>query len=43
MKSTFPLLDTKFSSGVAYYDGQFNDTRMNMDILLTGTLDNYAN
>lgn len=41
LKSNFPFLDEKFKYGVVYWDGQFNDTRMNIDLLLTGTIDNY--
>lgn len=39
--SIFPKLDKKVKYGVVYFDGQNNDSRMNMDILLTSTLDNY--
>lgn len=37
----FPDLAGKIKGGVVYYDGQMNDSRMNLDLLLTATLDNY--
>ena len=34
--SSFPLLDsTRLKGGVRYYDGQFNDARMNISLILT--------
>jgi len=39
--SIFPKLDKRVKYGVTYFDGQTNDARMNMDLLLTSTLDNY--
>lgn len=41
MTELFPNLGEKYQYGVGYYDGQFNDARMNVELLLTGTLDNY--
>lgn len=41
LKANFPHLDFKFKYGIVYYDAQFNDTRMNMDTILTSTLENY--
>ncbi|EAR93558.2 FAD-dependent oxidoreductase (macronuclear) [Tetrahymena thermophila SB210] len=41
LREYFPHLDHKYKYGIVYYDGQFNDTRMNLDILLTGTQHNY--
>eukprot|EP01017_Pseudomicrothorax_dubius_P015842 TRINITY_DN18091_c0_g1_i1.p1 TRINITY_DN18091_c0_g1~~TRINITY_DN18091_c0_g1_i1.p1 ORF type:complete len:114 (-),score=25.15 TRINITY_DN18091_c0_g1_i1:33-374(-) len=42
LSEDFPNLDRNFKYGVVYYDGQMNDTRMNLDILLTATLPNYT-
>ena len=39
--SIFPKLDKRVKYGIVYYDGQMNDARMNMDVLLTSTLENY--
>ena len=41
LKATFPHLDFKFKYGIVYYDAQMNDTRMNMDTILTSTVENY--
>ena len=36
LKINFPYLDKKYQQGVVYWDGSFNDSRMNLDLLLTG-------
>ncbi len=41
MKSKFPYLDPSYKFGIIYYDGQMNDSRMNIDLLLTSSLQNY--
>jgi len=41
LHSIYPKLDPEMNYGIVYYDGQMNDSRMNMDILLTSTLNNY--
>lgn len=41
LKANFPHLDYKFKYGIVYYDAQMNDTRMNMDTILTSTINNY--
>ena len=41
LKANFPHLDFKFKYGIVYYDAQMNDTRMNMDTILTSTVDKY--
>lgn len=41
LKDNFPHLDNAFKYGIVYYDAQFNDIRMNMDTILTSTLENY--
>ena len=41
LRNEFMYLDSKFKYGIVYYDGQMNDARLNLDILLTSTLDKY--
>lgn len=41
MKELFPHLGDQYSYGVGYYDGQFNDSRMNLELLMTGSIDGY--
>ena len=41
LKANFPHLDFKFKYGIVYYDAQMNDTRMNMDTILTSTINGY--
>lgn len=41
LREYFPYLDDKYKYGIVYYDGQFNDSRMNLDILLTATQPSY--
>lgn len=43
MKELFPNLGDQYKFGVGYYDGQFNDARMNLELLMTGSIDNYYN
>lgn len=39
IKLNFP--NSTYTSGVLYYDGQFNDSRMVQELLLTSTIDGY--
>eukprot|EP01015_Nassula_variabilis_P011075 TRINITY_DN19003_c0_g1_i2.p1 TRINITY_DN19003_c0_g1~~TRINITY_DN19003_c0_g1_i2.p1 ORF type:complete len:179 (+),score=40.78 TRINITY_DN19003_c0_g1_i2:64-600(+) len=41
LQSHFPKLSKEFKYGVIYPDGMMNDSRMNLDILLTATIDKY--
>jgi glycerol-3-phosphate dehydrogenase len=41
LSKIYPKLDSEVNYGVVYYDGQTNDSRMNLDVILTSTLDNY--
>ena len=38
----FPKLSRDVKFGVVYFDGQMNDSRMNIDLLLTSTVDKYV-
>lgn len=37
----FPHIGSQFKYGLVYEDGQFHDARLNLEIILTGTLKNY--
>ncbi len=41
LRNQFPSIGSTYKYGVVYHEGKFNDLRMNMDILLTGTLNEY--
>jgi glycerol-3-phosphate dehydrogenase len=38
LRNWFPFISDKYTSGVIYEDGQFNDAQMNLNLLLTATL-----
>lgn len=42
LHGSFPHLDKRYKWGVVYEDGQNNDSRYLLDILLTATVDNYV-
>ena len=41
VRAKFPHLSKNLKYGVVYYDGQMNDSRMDIDILLTSTIQGY--
>lgn len=42
LREKFPLLDSKYKWGVIYYDGEMDDSRINLESILTSTIDNYV-
>lgn len=39
LRAISPFISNKYASGVVYEDGQFNDSQMNMALLLTATVE----
>lgn len=42
LRNMFPELDTQYKWGVKYFDGQMDDCRMGMELVLTSTQDEYV-
>lgn len=42
LRATFPLINLQYKWGVVYHDGEMDDSRVNIETLLTATQDNYV-
>ena len=42
LRTRFPLMALKYKWGIVYHDGEMDDSRVNLESILTATQDNYV-